>query len=143
MECLKIVLFEPDHTYRSNICSFLQSHGCIVSIVETLEDIHEQVHNPEWVIYLLNLQTTPNWGIGFLAATERRHHCPVLVLSNNDDHIDRIVTLELGADDYIVKTAHHREILARIRVAQRRGLAGRQPNIPARPVMIAKAPAGW
>ena len=143
MERLKVVLFEPDRTYRSNIATFLESHGCVISIVETVTDINEQTRNPEWVIYLLNLKTTGNWGIAFLAASEARHECPVVVLSDNDDDIDRIVTLELGADDYIMKTAHHREILARIRVAQRRGLAGRQPNIPARPVMIAKAPAGW
>jgi DNA-binding response OmpR family regulator len=143
MDGLRIVLFEKDNSYRWKLSSFLRSHGCNVIAAETVSDIYDQTHNPEWAIYLVNFSTDTSWGIEFLTARDRRHHCPVLVLSDNDDHVDRIVCLELGADDYIVKTAHHREILARIRVARRRGPLGMLPSLPAKPIVAEPAPSAW
>jgi DNA-binding response OmpR family regulator len=143
MSGLRIVLFEQDDSYRSKLSLFLRAYGCIVVIAKTLSDVQSQLHNQEWSVYLLNFANSPAWGIEFLANGERRRQNPVVVLSDNDDHIDRIVCLELGADDYIVKTAHHREILARMRVAQRRAIAAPLPDVHVSPVIIDKPSIAW
>lgn len=55
-----------------------------------------------------------------LRADERTHHTPVLFLSARGEDIDRVVGFELGADDYVVKPFHVRELMLRIRAILRR-----------------------
>jgi DNA-binding response OmpR family regulator len=59
---------------------------------------------------------------GFTLAREVRakHNVPIVMISGKGDMIDRVVGLELGADDYIAKPFHMREVLARIRAVLRR-----------------------
>jgi len=59
---------------------------------------------------------------GFALAREvrARHNVPIVMISGKGDMIDRVVGLELGADDYIAKPFHMREVLARIRAVLRR-----------------------
>ena len=139
----RIVLLESDHDYRSNLSGFLEAHGFEVIAVETLADIHAQSQHIEWTIYLLNFGTNTSFGLEFLATRDRRSNGPVLILSDSDDHIDRIVYLELGADDYIVKTARDRETLARIRVAQRRRPSAALPSPTTEPIDSAPPPRSW
>ena len=120
MRCPRIVFLEGDPDYRLGLSSYLQSNGLNVTIVKTLNDIYEDQYNQEWAIYLVNFGTNTNRGLEFLKTNARGRQGPVLVLSDSDDPIDRIVCLELGADDGMPKSMHQREILARIRVAARR-----------------------
>jgi DNA-binding response OmpR family regulator len=56
---------------------------------------------------------------------------PIIVVSARDDEIDRVVALEMGADDYVVKPFGMRELIARIRaVARRTGPAAQEPSAP-------------
>ena len=56
---------------------------------------------------------------------------PIIVVSARDDEIDRVVALEMGADDYVVKPFGMRELIARIRaVARRTGPAAQEPSVP-------------
>ena len=55
---------------------------------------------------------------------------PVLFLTARDDEIDRIVGLELGADDYVIKPFSPREIVARVKAIQRRGNRSNEPQSP-------------
>ncbi len=59
---------------------------------------------------------------------------PILFLSSRDDEIDRIIGIELGADDYVVKPFSPREVVARIGAILKRGRAGAPP--PAGPALV-------
>jgi two-component system OmpR family response regulator len=142
MDGLRIVLLDADSNYRWKLSSFLGAHGYRVTLFETLGEMHDTLCNPEWAIYLVNFGANTNQGLEFLSAGERANGS-VLVLSDSDDHVDRIVCLELGADDYIVKTTHHREILARVRVAQRRGPSALLPFLSPRTRGTDITPASW
>ena len=69
---------------------------------------------------------------GFTLAREvrARHNVPIVMISGKGDMIDRVVGLELGADDYIAKPFHMREVLARIRAVLRRYAIGGEPAKP-------------
>jgi DNA-binding response OmpR family regulator len=120
MEGARIVLLDGDNVYRATLSTYLRHNGFDVIDVETLGDFSFRAYNQEWMIFLLNFGTNINHGLEFLKAGIRLRQGPILVLSDSDDPIDRIVCLELGADDCIAKSAHQREILARVRVAARR-----------------------
>ncbi len=79
-------------------------------------------------------------GLAILRALDRSSSPPVIILPVIGQDIDRIVGLELGADDYIAKPANPRELLARIRSVLRRGVV-REPAAP--PARSWRRFAGW
>jgi two-component system OmpR family response regulator len=122
MDRLQIILIDDDDNYRLSLSSYLKKNGCNVIMIKTLGEDFDPIHNLESTIYLVNLGTNTDMAAEFFSNTERRYPGPILVLLDDDDRtdrIDRIVFFELGADDCILKTAHKREILARIRIAHR------------------------
>ncbi len=125
---LRIVLLEADTDYRLKLADYLRANGLEISVVDTLDEIIGLLHNQEWMVSVINFGTNTYRGLEFLKTSARLQQGPVLVLSDSDDPIDRIVCLELGADDCFAKTMHPREMLARIRVAIRRkpGLQSRR-----------------
>jgi two-component system OmpR family response regulator len=129
----RVVLLESDNSYRGKLSRYLQIHGFDVVDIDTLDEVDQGYHDNDWAISLVNFGNNTGQGLEFLKANPRHHQGPVLVLADNDDHIDRIVCLELGADDYILKSTHEREILARIRVAARREPIDPVPSAPAKP----------
>jgi two-component system, OmpR family, response regulator RegX3 len=69
-----------------------------------------------------------------------RSTTPIIVVSARDDEVDRVVGLELGADDYVVKPFGMRELVARVRAVLRR--AGEPPEAPTVPSGSGAAPSG-
>src|SRR5262252_3937212 len=61
----------------------------------------------------------------------RSESLPILFLTSRDEELDRVLGLELGADDYLCKPFSMRELVARIRVLFRRAALGREPRSPA------------
>jgi DNA-binding response OmpR family regulator len=143
MDGQQIMLLESNVDYRLSLASYLNGQGLNVRIIDTLDDVTNHDHNQEWVILLANLGANTNQGLQFLTTRVQTRRGPILVLSDDDDHIDRIVCLELGADDYIVKTAHHREILARIRAVWRRATSPALPYGPAAAPCLAAPEVRW
>ncbi len=66
-------------------------------------------------------------GLGFLQAYRRDHSGPVILLTARVEETDKVVGLELGADDYITKPFGMKELLARVRAVLRRAAAAQQP----------------
>jgi len=99
---------------------YLQSDGFRVRRASTgtaaLESVAEEV--PDLMILDIMLPGLDGWEVCRRVRAER--DLPIIMLTARDDPIDRVVGLELGADDYVVKPFHGRELVARVRAVLRR-----------------------
>lgn len=79
-------------------------------------------------LILLDVMLPVMDGLAVLKALREGHYCPVLMLTARGDDVDRIVGLELGADDYLAKPFNPRELVARIKAIIRRVELTRTPQ---------------
>ena len=82
----------------------------------------------DYDLILLDIMLPGLDGLSVLKALRTDKYCPVLMLTARGDDIDRIVGLELGADDYLAKPFNPRELVARIKAILRRVELTRQPQ---------------
>jgi DNA-binding response OmpR family regulator len=75
-------------------------------------------------LILLDLNLGRDNGLDLAQTIRRDHAMPIIMVTGKDDVIDRVVGLELGADDYITKPFHVREMIARVRTVLRRSEGG-------------------
>lgn len=78
-------------------------------------------------VITLDIQLETDNGIDVLRAIRERSDVPVLMVTGRDDIVDRVVGLELGADDYVTKPFHPREVIARVRSVLRRTQINSEP----------------
>lgn len=82
-------------------------------------------------LILMDLMLPGEDGLALARFVRSRSAVPIIMLTGKGDVIDRVVGLEAGADDYIAKPFHLREVLARIRTVLRRGQGATEPAAPA------------
>jgi len=120
----KVLLIDDDRTYRAELSRYVRSNGFDCLEFGSFAAAAELVEAAGGLFVVV-----PELTVGFrhlfdcIARIGRGPGVSVLVLSRHWEDTDKIVALELGADDFIPKTADRREILARIRAAVRRLLA--------------------
>ena len=114
-------MIDDDRTYRGELAHYVRSNGFdsleFDSFAATLELV--QASGGAFVI-VAELTAGSRHLFDYIAQIKRAPSVSVLVLSNRWEETEKIVALELGADDFIPKTTDRREILARIRAAARR-----------------------
>jgi len=115
-----ILVVEDDRDIRTLLADFLRREGYGV---EAAEDSHAADRafariKPDLVI--LDLMLPGEDGLSLCRRLRERGSTPILMLTAKNDDVDRIVGLELGADDYLGKPFNPRELLARIRAILRR-----------------------
>lgn len=123
------ILIIDDHlNVRTMIADYLQEIGYrVVTASDGAEGlIIARRVRPDLV--LLDIMMPILDGFGFLQAYRREHQAPVILLTARIDETDKVVGLELGADDYVTKPFSLKELVARIRAVLRRTAAARQPN---------------
>jgi two-component system OmpR family response regulator len=125
-ETLRVVLVEDDERLARLTAKYLESHGVLVTWVsDGKSGLAEVLRNrPDAV--LLDLQLPGLDGISVCRELRARSDVPILIITARDEEADRVLGLELGADDYVVKPFSSRELLARVRaqVRRARGKAG-------------------
>lgn len=116
----RVLVVEDEPSIAENVEYSLRTEGFAVTVVGTGEEALERFGevSPGFVILDVGL---PGMS-GFDVCRELRHHSsvPVLFLTAREGEIDRVVGLELGADDYVVKPFSPRELAARVRAILRR-----------------------
>lgn len=80
-------------------------------------------------IIILDLNLKGEDGLDLLRETRTAHDMPVIILSARGEHVDKVVGLEMGADDYLAKPFEPRELLARVRTVLRRAAPRAARNI--------------
>ncbi|WP_105424800.1 response regulator [Neorhizobium tomejilense] len=122
-----ILVVDDDPRIRQMLTRYFEGEGYAVSAVSDGQEMRAQLKRQEVDIILLDL-SLPGGQDGFDLAREIRMQSdvPIMMLTGRDDVVDRIIGIEIGADDYIAKPFHLREVHARLKSILRR----RQPAQP-------------
>jgi two-component system phosphate regulon response regulator OmpR len=132
-----LLVVDDDARIRQMLARYFEEEGYRVTTVPDGAAMRARLAEGPVDLILLDI-VLPGGEDGYTLAREvrARSDVPIIMLTGRDDLTDRVVGLEIGADDYIAKPFHLREVLARVRsVLRRRTVA------PAAPVAIA-APTG-
>lgn len=117
---IHVLLVDDDTRLQTNAKDFLEPYGCSVSGVTDGRGIEKTIAALQPDIVLLDVMLPGEDGFSVLKKLRAASRVPVIMLTARGDDTDRIVGLELGADDYLPKPFNPRELLARIKAVLRR-----------------------
>lgn len=117
---VKILLVEDDDAIAESLRMVLQGTGIEIERVSTVRDGRDRASAEDYDVILLDLGLPDGDGLDVARSVRETKQTPIIIVSARGDEIDRIVGLEIGADDYVVKPFSQRELLARIRAVTRR-----------------------
>lgn len=125
MELDRILVVDDDARIRQMLIRYFEDNGYRVTAVGTGAAMRSELAKAPYAAVFLDL-VLPNGenGLELLKELRKTTDVPVLMLTGQDDVTDKVVGLEVGADDYIAKPFHLRELLARLRTVLRRRSAG-------------------
>jgi DNA-binding response OmpR family regulator len=121
---LRVLLVEDDDAIAEPLAQGLSREGYEVTRVATGQ---EALDHQDADLVLLDLGLPDLDGYEVCRRLRARSSVPIVVVTARGDEVDRVVGLELGADDYVVKPFGYRELVARIRAVSRR-MAGPDPD---------------
>lgn len=109
---------EPDA--RELVGDYLRMHGFEVVLCSGGRELRDKLHGDKPELIVLDLNMPEEDGLSIIRFLKEHYRIPVIMLTASASTIDRVVGLELGADDYLAKPCEMRELLARIRSVLRR-----------------------
>jgi DNA-binding response OmpR family regulator len=117
----RILVVDDDRRFCSFLTRFLAREGYSASAAHDGQAMRRALADHEFVLVLLDLSfPSGDDGIGLARRLRREKDVPLIMLSGKTSTMDKVVSLELGADDYVTKPFEPRELLARIRAVLRR-----------------------
>jgi two-component system response regulator RstA len=121
-----VLLVEDDSRLASLTREYLEKHGSLVTVKANGEAGLEEARRQRYDVVLLDVMLPRMSGIQVCQRLREHSDVPVIMITARGEEADRVLGLELGADDYIPKPFSPRELLARIRalVRRARGRAG-------------------
>lgn len=134
----KLLMIDDDEKLCRLVASYLSPLGYEVATAHTGPEGVERATQEPFAAVILDVMLPGMNGFDVLREIRKRSQVPVLMLTALGDEPDRIVGLEMGADDYLPKTFSTRELLARLRAVLRRSAATIQRQEPPRraPVVV-------
>lgn len=129
----QILIIDDDIELCELLTEYLSQEGFEIRAVHDSQSGIDQALSSEPTLVVLDVMLPGQSGFEVLRRIRERSKVPVLMLTARGDEIDRIVGLEMGADDYLPKPFNPRELVARIRAIQRRATdagstAGQEPG---------------
>lgn len=115
-----ILIVDDDAEIRSLLREYLQKQGYRVTAVADGRGLRSAVDTSRPDVIILDLMLPGEDGLALCRELRARSEVPIIMLTARGDETDRIVGLELGADDYVAKPFSPRELLARIKSVLRR-----------------------
>jgi two-component system, OmpR family, response regulator len=115
-----IVVVDDEAPAREMVGDYLRLHGFEVSLCDGGASLRRMVDRQAPDLIVLDLNMPEEDGLSIVRWVKQHMAAPVIMLTATASPIDRVVGLELGADDYLAKPCELRELLARIRVVLRR-----------------------
>lgn len=136
----RLLIVDDDPGIRELTAAFLGGHGFVVDTAEDAAAMRAAMATAHYDLIVLDVMMPGEDGLSVLRSLDRRHGPAVIMHSVIGQEVDRIVGLEMGADDYLAKPANPRELLARIRSVLRRAGAAPAAAPAERPFLRF---AGW
>ena len=116
----RILVLDDDPEICELIQAYLQQQGFAVDTVQSGEALDSYLQDHTVDLLVLDLMLPGEHGLTIAQRVKKDLDLPIIIISAQGDDVDRIVGLELGADDYLAKPFNPRELLARIRAVLRR-----------------------
>lgn len=116
----RLLLVDDDKELCSLLTEYLSAEGYRVDSAYNAQQALEKLQSQSYGLMVLDIMMPGTTGLELLQQIRPRHALPVIMLTGRGDEIDRILGLEMGADDYLSKPCNPRELLARIRAVLRR-----------------------
>jgi DNA-binding response OmpR family regulator len=123
-----ILLLEDNDFVRNVIRKGLEADGYRIMEASDIRSARRILKNDQIDLVLMDLQLPDGNGLEFMPEIQNLTDVPIIIVSSKDAMIDKVVGLELGADDYINKPVEMRELSARIKANIRRYKAGSIDN---------------
>jgi two-component system, OmpR family, catabolic regulation response regulator CreB len=124
----KILIIEDEQGIADPLSYALSTEGFDVQWVSTAAEGMTIIKDNRTHFVILDIGLPDKSGFELLKEIRRFSEIPVLCLTARSDEIDRILGLELGADDYVIKPFSPREVAARVKAIQRRNTPGKPSN---------------
>src|SRR5882757_9314800 len=115
-----IVIVDDEAPAREMVGDYLKMHGFTVTLCDGGRSLRGAIETSVPDLVVLDLNMPEEDGLSIIRDLKSRTNVPVIMLTATASPIDRVVGLELGADDYIAKPCELRELMARIRSVLRR-----------------------
>ncbi|MBU2971230.1 MULTISPECIES: two-component system response regulator OmpR [unclassified Pseudoalteromonas] len=129
-ETTKVLVVDDDMRLRSLLERYLVEQGFIVRSAGNAEQMDRLIERENFHLLVLDLMLPGEDGLSICRRLRQKENdIPIIMLTAKGDEVDRIIGLELGADDYIPKPFNPRELLARIKAILRR----RSADVPGAP----------
>ncbi|MGX2955646.1 response regulator [Ursidibacter arcticus] len=125
----KILLVDDDIELTELLAELLSLEGFETQVVYNGQEALQELELQQYDLMLLDVMMPILNGIETLKQVRQKYNLPVLMLSARDDEIDRVLGLELGADDYLPKPFNDRELVARIKAILRRTTSTKESTI--------------
>jgi DNA-binding response OmpR family regulator len=123
-----ILVVDDDQRIRDMLCLYLEDEGFNVATAADGDEMRQHLAEYPVDLILLDLVMPGKDGLTLSREIRAESDIPIIILTGKGEPIDRVVGLEVGADDYITKPFHLREVLARVRTVLRRSAP--QPAAP-------------
>jgi DNA-binding response OmpR family regulator len=121
-----ILVVEDEESIASFVAAYLRKDGYEVKATASGREALTLVHSEKPALVVLDLMLPDMDGLEVCRRIRATADVPVLILTARDDDMDKIVGLEIGADDYLTKPFNPRELVARVRAILRRSSGDRE-----------------
>jgi DNA-binding response OmpR family regulator len=136
-----IVIVDDDELLRNRLRAYLAGEGFRVTTAESAARFRDLMARERIDLALIDLTMPGENGLNLTRFLREQSDIAVVILTGKGDPIDRAIGLEVGADDYVAKPFHARELLARVRsVLRRTKLRSARAAVPGAPLVRF---AGW
>ena len=135
---MRILIIDDDTELSQLIADYLKPMGFEVQMAHDGDTGSDLATSEPWQAIILDVMMPGCDGFEVLRRIRAKSKVPVMMLTGRGEEVDRIVGLELGADDYLPKTFSSRELLARLRAVLRRSgwVAESPPQVPMKEIIV-------
>ncbi len=116
----RLLVVDDDWNIRDSLKRFFTSQGFEVDTAENAMAARRKLHEQPPELVILDIMMPGEDGLSLCRSIAELKTIPIVLVSAKSEEIDRIIGLEIGADDYLAKPFHPRELLARVRAVLRR-----------------------
>jgi len=122
----QVLIVDDDASVRAMLAEYLSSHGYAVSQADAAEAMRAEIERSLPDIILLDIRMPGEDGLSLVRYLRSHYDVGIIMVTASGELVDRVVGLEIGADDYVTKPFDPRELLARVKSVMRR-LQARAP----------------